>query len=238
VNASVPDARTDSTRRAGTTARRRLRRSAAAALAAALGLSLAACGDDSESGPDPSTARTAANGDVYNDADVQFATDMIQHHAQALVMVDLAAGRPLDPQVQQLTEQIRETQVPEGETMVDWLTAWDQEIPATMRDHSHAGHDQNGTDGTHMGDDGSGSTDTGGDMPGMMSGDELAQLARASDAEFQDLWLQMMIEHHEGAIEMARDEQADGTFAGAVALAESIESSQQREVDLMQQLLE
>ncbi|MFC5177701.1 DUF305 domain-containing protein [Nocardioides taihuensis] len=237
MNDTALDAPTGSTRhRPGTTSRRRLRRSAAAALAATLGLSLAACGDDGDSRPDPSAARTAANGDVFNDADVQFATDMIQHHAQALVMVDLAAGRPLDPQVQQLTEQIREAQVPEGETMVDWLTAWDQEIPATMRDHSNADHDMHGADGTD--DDGSGSSDTGSGMPGMMSGDELDQLARASDAEFQDLWLQMMIEHHEGAVEMARDEQADGTFAEAVALAESIESSQQREVDRMQQLLE
>ena len=206
--------------------RRALRSAAALALAAALGLSLAGCGD-SDSGGSPSATRTASNGDVYNDADVSFATDMIQHHAQALVMVDLAAGRPLDPDVQKLTEQIRDAQAPEIETMTDWLTAWGQEIPETMRDHTNAGHDMG-----DMGDVGSGS-----DMPGMMSTEQMDQLQHASDAEFQDMWLQMMIEHHQGAIEMATDEQQDGTFRDAVRLAEDIESSQQQEIDTMEAML-
>ena len=150
---------------------------------------------------------------------------MIQHHAQALAMVDLAAGRPLDPEVQKLTEQIRDAQAPEIETMTDWLTAWDQKIPATVRDHTHA--DMGGMD---MGD-------TGSDMPGMMSADQMNELQHAPDAEFQDMWLEMMIEHHEGAIEMARDEQADGAFGGAIALAKDIESSQQQEIDTMKGML-
>lgn len=109
------------------------------ALAAGLGLTLAACGGDPDSGGAPSATTTASNGDVY--ADVTFATAMIQHHARALVMVDLAAGRPLDPDVQTLTEQIRDARAPEIETMTDWLTAWDQEVPATVRDHAPAGQD-------------------------------------------------------------------------------------------------
>ena len=60
-------------------------------------------------------------------------------------------------------------------------------------------------------------------MPGMMTEEELADLDAASGPEFEDMWLEMMIEHHEGAIEMAKDEQADGVFQPAIDLAESIE---------------
>ena len=74
----------------------------------------------------------------HNDADVAFATDMIQHHAQALSMVDLTEGRTLDPEVKQLAEDIRATQAPEIEKMADWLQDWDEKVPATMRDHSNA----------------------------------------------------------------------------------------------------
>ncbi|QWF23713.1 DUF305 domain-containing protein [Nocardioides sp. LMS-CY] len=219
------------TRTHARTGTRRLRRTATAlALTAALGVSLAACGDDADTADGPSGTRTATNGDVFNTADVSFATEMIQHHAQALSMVDLADGRPLDPEVQQLTEDIRAAQGPEIETMSDWLTAWDQEIPETMRDHSNAGHDMGGDMSDRM--DGMDS-----DMPGMMSPDEMDELQDASNAAFQDLWLTMMIEHHQGAIEMARTEQEDGAFDEAVTLAETIASAQQQEIETMEGLL-
>lgn len=209
--------------------RRRLRhRTGALALAGALGLTLAACGG-SDSEDSPSAARTAGNGDVFNDADVAFATGMVQHHAQAVAMVVLTDGRPLDPAVERLAQQIRDAQAPEIETMTDWLTDWDQEVPATVNDHLHGGHDM-GEDGSGMG--GMDMDDTGGDMPGMMG-----QLEHASDAEFQDLWLQMMVEHHEGAVEMAHEEAEHGTFDDAVALADHIASSQQREIDRMEKML-
>ncbi len=109
--------------------------------------------------------------------------------------------------------------------MTDWLTEWDEPIPATVRDHLNAeGHGDHGDD-------------TGMDMPGMMSADEMAALEAASDAEFGDLFLAMMIEHHEGAIEMAQAEQEDGRYEPAVTLAEQIESGQAAEVDDMRALL-
>jgi uncharacterized protein (DUF305 family) len=208
---------------------RALRTSAAALTAITLGLTLAACGDDGESrdvAGTTSAVETAGNGDVFNQADVEFATAMIPHHAQAIQMVTLTDTRTLDPDVKQLAEDIRAAQAPEVETMVDWLTAWDQEVPATSLDHSH-------------GDDLSEVPDMGGmdDMPGMMSAEEMQALADAPDSEFQDLWLEMMREHHEGAIEMARTEQGSGAFPGAVALAETIVTGQQAEIDRIAQLL-
>lgn len=191
------------------------------ALTLAAVLALAACGD-SASEDAPSATRTATNGDVFNDADVAFATDMIPHHAQALALVDLAQGRTLDPDVEALLEQIRAAQAPEIETMVDWLTAWDEEIPETMRDHANA-HDPDHADM--------------GDMPGMMSPEELDELEAAPDAAFQDMWLRMMIAHHEGAIEMAQDQQEHGAFGDAVELARDIEEGQRQEIEQMQAII-
>lgn len=200
-----------------------------------LSLVLTGCGDDSDDGADPAATQTASNGDVFNDADVEFASSMIPHHAQALQMVDLTVGRTLSPEVQSLADQIREAQAPEVEQMTDWLTAWDVPVPATSLDHAHAdGHGEGeGSDG--MGDpEGMEGMD---DMPGMMSADEMAELESASDAEFEPLFLEMMIDHHQGAIEMAQTQQADGSFADAIALAEAIEASQTAEIETMQGLL-
>jgi len=205
---------------------------AVALTAGTLLFTLAACGDDGDS-KDAHAEQTAANGDVFNNADVDFATAMIPHHAQALVMVDLTRGRELSPQVRQLAEEIQAAQGPEIEKMVDWLTEWDEPVPETMRDHVNA-EDSDGMGGHDMGgmDD---ESDSG--MPGMMTDEDLADLESAQGQEFEDMWLQMMIEHHEGAIEMAQDEQADGVFKPAINLAESIETSQQAEIDHMRELL-
>jgi len=185
-------------------------------------LALAACGGDAEPADPPDAVRTAVNGDEFNNADVAFATDMIPHHAQALEMVDLTIGRELDPEVAGLAEEIRAAQGPEIEQLVDWLTGWDEQIPETARDHENA--------------DGDGEMDMG-DMPGMMSADEMTDLEEATGAAFEERWLEMMAEHHAGAIEMARAEQTDGAFAPAVSLAESIADSQEREVAAIEDLL-
>ncbi len=201
----------------------------AAMAAAVLALGLTACGDDATDGAtnNSQAEHTAPNGDVFNDADVAFATQMIPHHAQAPAMVDLTSGRDLSPEVQELTEDIRDAQGPEIELMVDWLTAWDEPVPETMRDHANA--EDHGMSGHDM-DDGS-------DMPGMMSDEDMSRLEAARGAAFETMWLEMMIEHHQGAIEMAKQELADGTFEPAQELATSIETSQQAEIDHMRDLL-
>ena len=190
-----------------------------------LALTLTACGDDEPAGDTPAQVSETD----HNDADVSFASDMIQHHAQALSMVDLTVDRTLDPEVQQLADDIREAQGPEIETMSDWLQEWNEEIPDTMRDHSNAGHDMEG-----MGDSMDGLYS---DMPGMMSGDDFDELENAPDSDFQTMWLEMMIEHHEGAVEMAQDQQNDGQYKPAVDLAGNVVDSQTGEIDTMKSLL-
>jgi uncharacterized protein (DUF305 family) len=211
------------THRTSTPARRTSR--LVGALGLGLALTLSACGNDDGAADAPA----ALSDTEHNDADVAFATDMIQHHAQALSMVDLTVTRSLDPEVQQLAEDIRAAQGPEIETMSDWLQDWDEEVPATMRDHSNAGHDMEG-----MGDSMEGMDS---DMPGMMSGEDFDELENASDADFQDLWLEMMVEHHEGAVEMAEDQQDDGQFRPAVELAGTVVETQTAEIERMQELL-
>jgi uncharacterized protein (DUF305 family) len=195
------------------------------ALAAlALSLGLGGCGDDQ--------ANDAGTGSSdHNTTDVEFATDMIQHHAQALAMVDMAVGRDLAPEFTDLVEAIRMAQGPEIETMTDWLQDWGEPVPATVRDHVNA--DDGHGDGEHMDGD-----DTGMDMPGMMSEDAMSDLGGASDAAFQDMFLAMMIEHHEGAVEMAQQEQEDGRFPPAVELAEQIEAAQTAEIEAMREMLD
>ncbi|WP_109505963.1 DUF305 domain-containing protein [Nocardioides speluncae] len=180
-------------------------------------LALAGCGNDKENGSD------IPDSEEFNQADVDFATAMIPHHAQALVMVDLTEGRDLSPDVDRLAEQILTAQTPEIETMAGWLTEWDQPIPETARDHENA--------------HGDGDSDLPTDMPGMMSGEELAELEAAADEEFEPLWLEMMIEHHQGAIDMAKTERADGEYQPTLELAATIETTQQDEIDLMERLL-
>lgn len=182
---------------------------------------VAACSDDGAN--DGRAESGIPESEEFNQADVTFATDMIQHHAQALTMVDLTVDRDLSAELTRLAEQIREAQGPEIETMVDWLTGWDQPIPATSRDHVNA--------------EGHGDMEMDTDMPGMMSAEQMAELEAAEGEAFEQLWIEMMIEHHEGAIEMATTEQSEGEYPDAVALAEAIISAQEAEIDQMESLL-
>jgi len=178
-----------------------------------LGLALVtACGGDETT--------DAGDAQGFNDADVQFATDMIPHHAQALEMVNLTIGRDLTPEVQELADQIMAAQTPEVEQMTAWLREWDQPVPETSLDHSG---------------DGMGDMDMG--MPGMVSMEDMAALEEAPEAEFEPTFLTLMIGHHEGAIEMAEAELADGQNAEAKQLAEEIIDAQQREIEQMTELL-
>lgn len=192
-------------------------RFAALALALLGSTALVACGDDSE----PVTA--VPEGADHNAADIRFATEMIPHHAQALHMVDMAEGRELTREAEQLMADIEAAQTPEIEQMSGWLEEWDQPVPDT----SGMGPMGGDMDMDHMGD-----------MVGAMSEEALAELEGAEGTVFERMWLQMMIEHHEGAIEMAEVELDEGEHAGAMDLARSIIESQRAEIELMESMLE
>lgn len=194
---------------------------AAATLVVAGTLTLGACGGHDMSsmsgteGSDSSSPSSSNDGTAdFNDADVTFATDMIPHHRQAVEMAELAETRAESPEVKDLATQIREAQDPEIETMTGWLISWGKPVPDDM-----SGMDMSSS------------------MPGMMSQDEMTSLENTSGAEFDQMFLAMMIEHHRGAIEMAKSEQSGGLFPDAIALAKQIETAQTSEITTLQALL-
>ena len=191
---------------------------------AAAMLTLAACGDGSDS---DTSGGSSSSTSKHNDADVTFAQDMIPHHAQAIVMSTMAKKQARDPKLRQLAADIQAAQGPEIEQMSGWLKEWGEDVPKGMGGM--------GGDGDHdMGD--MGMMDDG-DMPGMMTGRQMMNLDKSSGSRFDRMWLQMMIEHHEGAIEMAEIEQRKGLSNNAIELAKTIESAQTDEIALMKSML-
>lgn len=151
-----------------------------------------------------------------NAADVAFAQEMIPHHAQALDMARLTEYRTANPEVLELAGQIEAAQDPEIETMSGWLEEWGEQVPdPSATDHSEMDHD-----GT-----------------GMMTAEQMGELAVATDAAFDRLFLELMIEHHEGAIAMSEAQLADGVNEEVNELAREIIEAQQAEIDYMRALL-
>lgn len=182
----------------------RINRTFATLLAALPLVALAACSDSDE----PSAK-------AFNDADVSFAQEMIPHHRQATEMAKLAEDRTSSQEVLDLASGIIAAQQPEIDTMTGWLESWDEDVPG----------ESGGMEGM---DHGSSS-----DMPGMMSDEDLSRLESLSGPAFDAEFLTMMIEHHEGAIEMASTEEADGTYPDAVALVKKVQKDQAAEIKKM-----
>ncbi|MGW3958518.1 DUF305 domain-containing protein [Amycolatopsis sp. NPDC005003] len=182
-------------------------------------LFLGACGTDSGSSSMPgmqSSAPAAAAGQQagHNPDDVTFVQQMIPHHTDAVTMAKLAPSRSKNPKVLELASRIEQGQAPEIQQMQGWLSAWNASMPG-MGDGSMPGM-------------------SGGSMPGMMSADETKQLEQAKGSEFDKMWLDMMIRHHQGAIDMAKTELGKGASPEAKTLAQKIIDAQQAEITEMQ----
>jgi uncharacterized protein (DUF305 family) len=182
---------------------------------------LTGCSDTSEgSGAEGSSSGaggSASDAGVGNDADVAFVQGMIPHHRGAIVMAQLADGRAQDPRVQDLADRIEAAQGPEIQTLTGWLEEWDEPLP----DEDMGGMDH-----------GSG----GMDMEGM-SEEDMAALDSAFGADFDRLFLDLMVDHHRGAVDMAETEIAEGSHADAVDMARGIVESQTAEIQEMETLL-
>ena len=176
--------------------------------------------------PETSATTTAAATQGHNQADVMFAHHMIPHHSQAIDMSDmLLAKQGIDPRVSALATQIKAAQGPEIEQMTGWLEQWgNPPMPTPSGDMNMPGMPGHG-DMTGM----SGA--------GMMSEQDMAALQNAQGVEASKLFLTQMITHHEGAITMAQTEVKDGQYPDAVAMAQSIITSQQQEIDTMNGIL-
>lgn len=167
----------------------------------------------------------------YNEADVNFMNGMIGHHAQALIMSELAPENDASPEIRRLASRIINAQKDEINSMQQWLRDRDEQVPEVhidgldlmlhgVDDHHHDGHE---------------------DMPGMLSQEQLEELADAEGSEFDRLFLEYMIQHHEGAVVMV--DTLFGTDGGAqdeeaFRLASDIQADQITEIERMELMLE
>jgi uncharacterized protein (DUF305 family) len=199
-------------------------------LAALMAVVLAAgCGSSTPAASSASSASATASSE-HNDADIAFVQGMIPHHAQAIEMAQMAIQKANSPQVKQLATAIQQAQQPEIDQMNGLLATWS--VTSTPPTSGMAGMDPGGMTGMNPG--GTSSTSA---MPGMMSSTQMQQLSQASGAAFDRMFLQMMIEHHTGAITMAETELAKGRNTQAKALAQRIIDAQRAEITTMRQLL-
>ena len=150
----------------------------------------------------------------YNADDVAFATNMIPHHQQAVDLSAMVPDRSTDAELVALAQQVSAAQQPEINVMKVLLVQWN-ENPDT--NSGHAGH--------------------GNAMQGMVDQATMTKLESLNGAEFDKLWLESMISHHQGAIEMAKAEIANGDNVDAKSLAKNIVTTQEAEIGQMKQML-
>lgn len=204
-------------------------RAALAATASVLvALALTGCGSDegnlhgsmkggrSTPGTSAAPATSPAVGATDHDqADVDFALQMVPHHLQAVEMADLVPARSGDEQLRALATRIKQAQQPEVEQLTSLLAAWGVAPDSGMSDADHM--DPGAT--------------------GMLTDDQLRALGALRGDDFRAEWLRLMIAHHTGALAMARTQLDTGTDPATRALATSVLTSQQQEIDEMRAML-
>lgn len=200
----------------------RIRTAATAALALATALTLAGCagnsGSSSESMPGMDHGSSSSPSVVmadFNDADVMFAQMMIPHHQQAVEMSEiLLAKDDIPAEVIEFAQGVIDAQGPEIDRMNTMLETWEEDpVTGDMGEMDHGG------------------------MSGMMSEEDMTALEDAQGTEAARLYLEQMTAHHEGAVDMARDEVTDGQNPQAIALAEQVIEDQEAEIAEMEQML-
>lgn len=147
----------------------------------------------------------------HNTADVMFAQMMIPHHQQALDMAAMVPSRTTNRKLIVMAKHIALDQQAQIGTLQELLQQWG-ESP------DHAGHGAMG-------------------MAGMVDAATMDRLPTLTGAEFDDLWLQAMIAHHQGAVGMAEAEIAQGQNPAAVKMAKIIVEWQQFEIGQMHAML-
>ncbi|WP_433532965.1 DUF305 domain-containing protein [Micromonospora sp. CA-263727] len=146
----------------------------------------------------------------HNNADIRFVTMMIPHHEQALVMAELVAERGKSPQLKLIADRILAAQEPEIKVLDAWLTE------RGLNRNSGGNHEHT--------------------MGGMQSAEALNRLTDARGAEFDRMFVKMMTEHHQGAIDMAGEAQALGVdpiineFSSSVIVEQNVEINRMRDV--------
>jgi len=169
-------------------------------------------------------ARLAAQGSArYTPADVHFMSGMIQHHAQAVLMAGWAPTHGASAALRALCERIVVGQRDEIVLMRRWLD--DRHEPVPQADPSQMM--MPGMDSSML-------------MPGMLTAAELERLDQARGREFDRLFLQRMIRHHQGAITMVNQlfaSRGAGEEEPVFRFAANVFADQTTEIERMQRML-
>ena len=155
------------------------------------------------------------SGALYTEADVRFMQGMIAHHAQAIYMSRMAAAHQAGPRMLRFAQKIDQSQIAEIALMQEWLRANNQIAPDTGSWRAMQ-------------------------MPGMLTAEQLKALDASRGAEFDRTFLQLMIQHHQGALQMVADLLATPRAAQDVdvaVLANDIHTVQTAEIGVMRQML-
>lgn len=212
------------------------------------GLAAGCTAEDPEPAPTPSSAVLApgkpgepaetiapedyegmGDADVVTDADAGFMTRMIGHHAQAVEMAQLVPDRSTSAPLAKFADRIRLTQ--DGE--IDYMSRWleDQGLPVPeAATASAAPSDGSGPRAPQAHDHDS--------MPGMLTDAEMTALADADGTAFDRLFLEGMIKHHAGALEMVDELSSTGRDETVQEFAANVAADQIAEIDRMSRLLD
>ena len=186
-----------------------------ATFAAATALSSCSTAAKEDHGANASSATSTEQVLNHNEDDVLFAQMMIPHHQQAVELTALVPDRSTNPDLIALAAKIAGEQEPEIGGMRALLTQWDVNAAEMPHESGHAGMA----------------------MQGMIDDATMVKLDSLKGADFDALWLQSMINHHQGAIAMAKVEIADGKNVDMITMATNIVAAQEAEIDQMKQML-
>jgi uncharacterized protein (DUF305 family) len=167
---------------------------------------------DTPGGSAPTVAPSDVSGAIPpppNDADRDYVSMMITHHEQALAMTRFVPERAQNETVKGLADRIRYSQEPEIGAMKQWQRTF----------NAISAHEDHGS------------------MPGMATQEQLTALGAARGKDFDRMFLELMIKHHEGALKMATDVRSAGTNVQVEEMADDVVATQSDEINRMKALL-
>lgn len=180
------------------------------------------------------TAAAPMPSPAENSAEAGFARDMQVHHGQAVEMSLLVRDRTDDPEIRLLALDIATGQTQQQGQMFAWLAMWG--LPQTSAEPEMEWLSRPVIDGS-AGHEGHGSHTPGQPMPGVATFEQMQALQNATGVKAERLFLELMIAHHEGGVEMAEAVLARSDHPQVRALAEGMVQLQQKELDYMSELL-
>jgi uncharacterized protein (DUF305 family) len=176
-----------------------------AAVAVVLSVPLFAACAPASGEPLPVSAAANVSSETYNDADVRFSQEMIPHHQQTIQMAELVSTRTSNEYVLTVSEHLIDDERTEIRQMSAWLKAWNKPIPEENAKSTHS-------------------------MPGMLSQQQMATMARQSGDEFDRTWLTLLSTHLGHGIVMVENVQGKGRHQPTLDLAGKLINGQRQQI--------